>query len=195
MLAISGKPYDTLDEVIGIKENASSLKSAVVEAQDAIVDIVKVTTTELSEQAKANADMLFSQLLSTEDTLKKHVTETVLSAQYVIVEESRKNTDIIASKLSDVQDNIKHVIADSTTSLTEKIYAAQDALKEIVLVSEERLAEQAKVNAEAMQFAINKENQRININDAIIGLSFINKRRRGWKPISNVIFRGILMNK
>ena len=27
MLAISGKPYDTLDEVIGIKENASSLKS------------------------------------------------------------------------------------------------------------------------------------------------------------------------
>jgi len=27
MLSISGKPYDTLDEVIGIKENASSLKS------------------------------------------------------------------------------------------------------------------------------------------------------------------------
>ena len=27
MLSVSGKPYDTLDEVIGIKENASSLKS------------------------------------------------------------------------------------------------------------------------------------------------------------------------
>ena len=27
MLAISGKPYDTLDKVIGIEENASSLKS------------------------------------------------------------------------------------------------------------------------------------------------------------------------
>ena len=27
MLSINGKPYDTLDEVIGIKENASSLKS------------------------------------------------------------------------------------------------------------------------------------------------------------------------
>lgn len=27
LLSITGKPYDTLDEVIGIKENASSLKS------------------------------------------------------------------------------------------------------------------------------------------------------------------------
>ncbi len=27
MLSISGKPYDTLDEIIGIKENASSLKA------------------------------------------------------------------------------------------------------------------------------------------------------------------------
>ena len=27
MLSITGKPYDTLDEVIGIKDNASSLKS------------------------------------------------------------------------------------------------------------------------------------------------------------------------
>ena len=27
LLSISGKPYDTLDEVIGIKENSSSLKS------------------------------------------------------------------------------------------------------------------------------------------------------------------------
>lgn len=27
MLSITGKPYDTLDEVIGIKENESSLKS------------------------------------------------------------------------------------------------------------------------------------------------------------------------
>ena len=27
MLSITGKPYDTLDEVIGIKENPSSLKS------------------------------------------------------------------------------------------------------------------------------------------------------------------------
>ena len=27
MLSISGKPYDTLDEVIGLRENKSSLKS------------------------------------------------------------------------------------------------------------------------------------------------------------------------
>lgn len=38
LLSISGKPYDTLDEVIGIKENASSLKSFGVEYQQ--IDLV-----------------------------------------------------------------------------------------------------------------------------------------------------------
>lgn len=57
MLAISGKPYDTLDEVIGITENASSLKSFNVKYKQIDLvgnefDIEKIKETLQSEKIK-----------------------------------------------------------------------------------------------------------------------------------------------
>lgn len=57
MLAISGKPYDTLDEVIGITENASSLKSFGVKYEQINLkgnefDIQKITKTLQNEKIK-----------------------------------------------------------------------------------------------------------------------------------------------
>ena len=57
MLAISGKPYDTLDEVIGITENASSLKSFGVKYEQIDLkgnefDIEKITKTLQNEKIK-----------------------------------------------------------------------------------------------------------------------------------------------
>lgn len=57
LLAISGKPYDTLDEVIGIKENASSLKSFGVKYKEIDLkgndfDIEKITETLKGEKIK-----------------------------------------------------------------------------------------------------------------------------------------------
>ena len=57
MLAISGKPYDTLDEVIGIKENASSLKSfginyKEISLKDNDFDIEKIENTLKKEKIK-----------------------------------------------------------------------------------------------------------------------------------------------
>ena len=57
MLAISGKPYDTLDEVIGITENASSLKSfgvkyEQIDLQGNEFDIEKITKTLQNEKIK-----------------------------------------------------------------------------------------------------------------------------------------------
>ena len=57
MLAISGKPYDTLDEVIGIKENASSLKSFGINYKEISLkyndfDIEKIENTLKKEKIK-----------------------------------------------------------------------------------------------------------------------------------------------
>lgn len=57
LLAISGKPYDTLDEVIGIKENASSLKSfgvsyKEIELKGNDFDVEKITETLKNEKIK-----------------------------------------------------------------------------------------------------------------------------------------------
>lgn len=57
MLAISGKPYDTLDEVIGITENASSLQSFGVKYEQIDLkgtdfDIDKITKTLQNEKIK-----------------------------------------------------------------------------------------------------------------------------------------------
>ena len=43
LLSISGKPYDTLDEVIGIKENQSSLKSFNINYEQ--IDLINEPTT------------------------------------------------------------------------------------------------------------------------------------------------------
>ena len=57
MLSISGKPYDTLDEVIGIQENASSLKSfgvnyMQIDLVDNDFDYEKIKTTLLNNKIK-----------------------------------------------------------------------------------------------------------------------------------------------
>ncbi len=57
MLAISGKPYDTLDEVIGLKENASSLKAfgvkyKEIDLQDNDFDVDKIKKTLQEEKIK-----------------------------------------------------------------------------------------------------------------------------------------------
>ncbi len=54
LLAISGKPYDTLDEVIGIKENASSLKAFNVNYQEIPLIDNKFDTDKIIETLKAN---------------------------------------------------------------------------------------------------------------------------------------------
>ena len=57
MLAISGKPYDTLDEVIGLKENASSLKAfgvkyKEIDLKDNDFDVDKIKKTLQEEKIK-----------------------------------------------------------------------------------------------------------------------------------------------
>lgn len=57
ILAITGKPYDTLDEVIGIRENPSSLKSfkinyKQIELKDNKFDIEKILKTLQNEKIK-----------------------------------------------------------------------------------------------------------------------------------------------
>ena len=57
MLAITGKPYDTLDEVIGIRENPSSLKAfgikyEQIELKNEEIDIPKVIETLKKERIK-----------------------------------------------------------------------------------------------------------------------------------------------
>ena len=54
LLSICGKPYDTLDEVIGITENKSSLKSYGVnyEQIDLFVDYEKLNKAKQKEQAE-----------------------------------------------------------------------------------------------------------------------------------------------
>ena len=57
MLGITGKPYDTLDEVIGIRENPSSLKSfgikyKQIELKNEEIDIEKVIETMQKEKIK-----------------------------------------------------------------------------------------------------------------------------------------------
>ena len=64
MLSINGKPYDTLDEVIGIVENKSSLKSYGInfEKIELIEDISKEEINAIKENLKKEEEQIIEKI-------------------------------------------------------------------------------------------------------------------------------------
>lgn len=94
MLSINGKPYDTLDEVIGIVENKSSLKSYGIKYEQ--IDLIgdEFDTTKIIERVKENNIKLICMQRSRGYSLRKSLS---LEKIENIVKEIRKvnNTAVI----------------------------------------------------------------------------------------------------
>lgn len=93
MLSVSGKPYDTLDSIIGIKENASSLKSYNINYEQ--IDLIdnKFDEKKIIERVKNKKIKLIEIQRSRGYSLRKSLT---LDKIEKIIKEIRKvNTEVI----------------------------------------------------------------------------------------------------
>ena len=93
MLSINGKPYDTLDEVIGIVENKSSLKSYGIKYEQ--IDLIgnDFNTQKIVERAKQGGIKLICMQRSRGYSLRKSL--SLDSIQDVIKEIRKVNTEAI----------------------------------------------------------------------------------------------------
>ena len=93
MLSINGKPYDTLDEVIGIAENKSSLKSYGVKYEQ--IDLIgdDFDTEKIVERAKKGNIKLICMQRSRGYAIRKSL--SLESIKNIIQEIRKVNTDVI----------------------------------------------------------------------------------------------------
>lgn len=93
MLSINGKPYDTLDSVIGIEENASSLKSYGIKYEQ--IDLIgnSFDTEKIVERAKKGNVKLICMQRSKGYAIRKSL--SLKAIKDIITEIKRVNKDVI----------------------------------------------------------------------------------------------------